>query len=87
MKVEGKHRTIKVGRVVGDKMDKTVVVAVESRKPHPLYKKIVRRRTKFKAHDETNACRVGDMVRIIMESRSLSKTKRWRVIEKIAQKG
>ncbi len=70
----------RVGRVLSDKMDQTVVVAVETRRPHPRYKKIVRRRTKFKAHDEGNACGVGDMVRIV-ETRPLSKDKRWRVAE------
>ncbi len=70
----------RVGKVLSDKMDKTVVVEVESRRPHPRYKKIVRHRTKFKAHDEANACNVGDMVRIV-ETRPLSKDKRWRVTE------
>ncbi len=69
-----------VGRVVSDKMDKTVVVLVERRMPHPLYKKVVTKRKKYKAHDEHNACRVGDVVRI-RESRPLSKEKRWVVIE------
>jgi small subunit ribosomal protein S17 len=69
-----------VGRVVGDKMDKTVVVSVESLKSHPFYKKTIRRRVKLKAHDENNACHSGDVVRI-METRPLSKTKRWRVAE------
>jgi len=68
-----------VGRVVSNKMDKTVVVAVESRKPHPLYKKILKRQVKLKAHDENNACQVGDVV-TIMGSRPLSKTKHWRVV-------
>jgi small subunit ribosomal protein S17 len=75
----------KLGRVVGDKMDKTIVVAVESYRPHPIYKKAVRRIKKFKAHDEQNACNVGDMVRI-EETRPLSKEKRWRVAE-ILSKG
>ncbi len=69
-----------VGRVVSDKMDKTVVVLVERRFPHPLYKKVVTKRKKYKAHDRNNECRVGDIVRI-RESRPLSKTKRWVVIE------
>ena len=73
-------RQIKVGRVVSDKMDKTVVVAVDYLKPHPLYRKIIRKTNKFHAHDEENACRAGDVVRI-EESRPLSKTKRWRVVE------
>ena len=67
-------------QVVRDKGDKTVVVEVETRKPHPLYRKIMRRRAKLKAHDEENACRVGDVVRI-EESRPISKTKHWRVAE------
>ena len=74
------RRKIRVGRVISDKMDKTVVVAVEWRRAHPIYKKAVRRRTRFKAHDEQNSCRIGDLVRIV-ESRPLSKTKRWRVAE------
>jgi len=76
---EGK-RQIKVGRVVSDKMDKTVVIAVDYLKPHPLYRKIIRKTNKFHAHDEDNTCKVGDLVRI-EESRPLSKTKRWNVIE------
>lgn len=75
-----RKRKIKTGRVVSNKMDKTVVVAVESYRPHPLYKRQVRRIKKFKAHDEQNACRVGDVVRI-EETRPLSKEKRWRVVE------
>lgn len=74
------RKQIKVGRVVSDKMDKTVVIAVDYLKPHPLYRKIIRKTNKFHAHDEENACKVGDMVRI-EESRPLSKTKRWRVVE------
>ncbi len=69
-----------VGRVVSDKMDKTVVVLVERRERHPLYKKVIRIRKKYKAHDAENACRVGDLVRI-RESRPLSKEKRWKVVE------
>ncbi|MCS7236166.1 MAG: 30S ribosomal protein S17 [Armatimonadota bacterium] len=69
-----------VGVVVSDRMDKTVVVRVESVFRHPLYKKPVRRHKKYKAHDEENRCRVGDRVRI-METRPLSKEKRWRVVE------
>jgi small subunit ribosomal protein S17 len=68
------------GTVVSDKMDKTVVVAVERRKKHPLYHKVMTTTSRFKAHDEANACRLGDVVRII-ESRPLSRDKRWRVIE------
>ncbi|MDI6689198.1 MAG: 30S ribosomal protein S17 [Actinomycetota bacterium] len=73
------RRKVRVGKVVSDKMDKTIVVAVESIVRHPLYKKIMRRTTKFKAHDENNECRVGDVVKI-METRPLSKEKRWRVV-------
>lgn len=69
-----------VGRVVSDKMDKTIVVAVEDNVKHPLYKKIVKRTAKFKAHDEKNECKVGDRV-LIMETRPLSKDKRWRLVE------
>lgn len=79
------RKIIKVGRVVSDKMDKTVVVAVDYLKPHPLYRKIIRKTNKFHAHDEENACKMGDLVRI-EESRPLSRTKRWRVIE-IVQRG
>lgn len=85
MTAEQKRKTTKVGRVVSDKMDKTVVVAVDYLKPHPLYRKIIRRTKKFHAHDEENACKVGDMVRI-EETRPLSRTKRWRVVE-IVQRG
>jgi small subunit ribosomal protein S17 len=74
------RRKVRVGMVVGDKMDKTVVVAVEWRRPYALYRKSVRRRTKFKVHDENNEYKIGDTVRI-RESRPLSKTKRWRVVE------
>lgn len=73
-------RKIYTGEVISDKMDKTVVVAVERLTQHPVYKKTIRGITKFKAHDEDNKCRVGDRVKII-ESRPLSKEKRWRVIE------
>lgn len=81
----GRKRKIKMGRVVSNKMDKTVVVTVESFRPHPLYKKQVRRIKKFKAHDEQNSCHIGDVVRI-EETRPLSKEKRWRVVE-IVSKG
>jgi len=70
----------RVGTVVSDKMDKTVVVAVENRFPHPIYKKTVSRTKRYKAHDEANACKVGDRVRIT-ETRPLSRTKRWAVAE------
>ncbi len=79
----GKRRT-KVGRVVSDKMDKTIVVSVERLRRHPIYKRVVRLSSKFKAHDEENSARVGDTVRI-EESRPLSREKRWRVIEVIAR--
>ena len=71
-------RKTRVGLVVSDKMDKTVVVAIADRVAHPLYKKIVKRTYKLKAHDENNQCGVGDRVRV-METRPLSKDKRWRV--------
>ncbi len=74
------RRKQKVGRVVSNKMEKTVVVAVDYRKPHPIYRKTVRQTNKFYAHDETNECKVGDVVRI-EETRPLSKLKRWRIIE------
>ncbi len=70
----------RVGLVVSDKMDKTVVVAVENRSPHPKYGKIVVRTKRYKAHDEENQCKEGDRVRI-QETRPLSRTKRWKVIE------
>ena len=73
-------RKTRVGKVVSDKMDKTVVVSIEDRVAHPLYKKIVGRTYKLKAHDENNTCGVGDVVRV-METRPLSKDKRWRVVE------
>ena len=82
-KVQGKRRS-KVGRVVSDKMDKTIVVQVSDLKSHPLYKKVVQHRVKFKVHDEQNSCRIGDLVRI-METRPLSKDKRWRVVEVVAR--
>ena len=71
-------RKTRVGTVVSDKMDKTIVVAIQDNVRHPLYKKIIKRTVKFKAHDEQNACGVGDKVEI-METRPLSKDKRWRV--------
>ncbi|MCD8201677.1 MAG: 30S ribosomal protein S17 [Clostridia bacterium] len=74
------QRKERVGIVVSDKMDKTVVVAVTIRSPHPIYKKIVNKTTRFKAHDENNECSVGDKVRIV-ETRHLSKDKYWRVAE------
>jgi len=79
-----KKRKTKVGRVVSNKMDKTVVVAVETLRHHPLYKKTIKRAVKFKAHDENNECGAGDIVRII-ETRPLSRYKRWRVAEIITK--
>lgn len=73
-------RKLREGYVVSDRMDKTVVVAVENRFKHPLYGKVIRRTSRLKAHDADNAVGVGDLVRL-METRPLSKTKRWRVVE------
>ena len=73
-------RKTRVGRVVSNKMDKTVVVAIEDNVKHPLYKKIIKNTIKLKAHDENNTCNVGDRV-LIMETRPLSKDKNWRVVE------
>ncbi|MFO7773424.1 MAG: 30S ribosomal protein S17 [Dehalococcoidia bacterium] len=78
-------RKIREGLVISDKMDKTVVVAVETRKVHPLYKKAIKVSKKYKAHDENNDCKVGDKVKII-ETRPLSKEKRWRVTEIISKR-
>ena len=74
------YRKVREGLVISDKMDKTVVVAVEDRFKHPLYGKVVRRTSKLKAHDEQNTAGVGDRV-LVMETRPLSATKRWRVVE------
>ncbi len=74
------YRKTRTGVVVSDKMDKTIVVAIKTKVRHPLYGKMVNRTTKFKAHDEENACGIGDTVRI-METRPLSKDKRWRLVE------
>ena len=73
-------RKTRTGKVVSDKMDKTIVVAVEDHVKHPLYKKIVKRTYKLKAHDENNECKVGDTVKV-METRPLSRDKRWRLVE------
>ena len=73
-------RKTEVGKVVSDKMDKTIVVAIEGSVKHPLYNKIIKRTVKLKAHDENNECKVGDRVRV-METRPLSKDKRWRLVE------
>ncbi len=78
--MERSNRKTRVGRVVSDKMDKTIVVAIETLVRHPLYGKSVKRTTKFKAHDENNECNIGDRVKI-METRPLSKDKRWRLVE------
>jgi len=78
-------RKIRFGRVISNKMDKTVVVAVETSKRHPLYKKIIKRIIKYKAHDEKNECGPGDKVRIV-ETRPLSREKRWRVAEIVTKK-
>lgn len=74
------RRKTRTGIVVSDKMDKTIVVAIETMVGHPLYHKRIKRTTKFKAHDENNECRIGDTV-TIMETRPLSKDKRWRLVE------
>ncbi len=83
--MQGKRKT-KVGRVVSDKMDKTIVVSVERLARHRLYKRVIRLTTKFKAHDEANDARIGDTV-LIEESRPLSATKRWRLVEVVARAG
>ena len=75
-------RKVMTGTVVSNKMDKTIVVAVETNVKHPMYKKIVKRTYKLKAHDEENVCQVGDIVKV-METRPLSKDKRWRLVEVI----
>ena len=80
MDMERGRRKVRVGRVISDKMDKTIVVAVEDFVSHPLYSKRVKRTKKFKAHDEENTCGIGDKVRI-METRHISKDKCWRLVE------
>ncbi len=84
-RVHGKRKT-KVGRVVSDRMDKTIVVSVERLARHPLYKRVVRLTTKFKAHDETNDAHIGDTV-LIEESRPMSATKRWRLVAVLQRAG
>ena len=74
------NRKVRIGTVVSNKMDKTIVVAIENRVKHKLYGKIIKRTTKLKAHDEQNTCQIGDRVKI-METRPLSKEKRWRLVE------
>jgi len=83
--VQGKRKT-KTGRVVSDRMDKTIVVSVERLARHPLYKRVIRLTTKFKAHDEANDAKIGDTV-LIEESRPLSATKRWRLVSVMARAG
>ena len=78
--MERNLRKTRVGTVVSDKMDKTIVVAVKDNVQHPLYKKILKRTVKFKAHDENNECRIGDRV-MIMETRPISKDKNWRLVK------
>ena len=78
--IERNLRKTQVGTVTSDKMDKTVVVAIKDKVSHPLYKKIINRTVKLKAHDEKNECSVGDRV-LVMETRPISKDKRWRVVE------
>ncbi len=78
--MERNLRKTRVGKVVSDKMDKTIVVAVVDNVKHPLYKKIIKRTRKLKAHDEKNECKIGDRVKV-METRPLSKDKRWRLVE------
>ena len=79
-------KKVYTGKVISNKMDKTVVVAVTRLTQHPVYKKTIKRTTKFKAHDEENRCRVGDIVSII-ESRPLSKDKRWKVLDVVRREG
>ncbi len=83
--MQGKRKT-KMGRVVSDRMDKTIVVSVERLARHPLYKRVIRLTTKFKAHDESNDARIGDTV-LIEESRPLSATKRWRLVSVVKRAG
>ena len=78
--MERNLRKTRVGRVVSNKMQKTIVVAIEDNVKHPLYKKVIKRTVKFKAHDEENVCNIGDKVKV-METRPLSKDKRWRLVE------
>ena len=78
--MERNLRKTRTGKVISDKMDKTIVVAIEDHAKHPLYKKIVKETYKLKAHDENNECKIGDTVKV-METRPLSKDKRWRLVE------
>ncbi|MGN0586185.1 MAG: 30S ribosomal protein S17 [Oscillospiraceae bacterium] len=84
MAEERNLRKTRVGKVVSNKMDKTIVVAITDSVKHPLYKKIIKRTIKFKAHDENNTCNIGDRVEI-METRPISKDKRWRLVRVIEQ--
>lgn len=78
--LERNNRKVRIGMVVSDKMDKTIVVAIVNHVKHPLYGKVVKRTYKLKAHDELNECRIGDRVKV-METRPLSREKRWRLVE------
>lgn len=78
--MERNSRKVKIGKVISDKMEKTIVVAIEESVKHPLYGKVVKRTYKLKAHDEENTCAIGDKVKV-METRPLSKDKRWRLVE------
>ena len=78
--MERNLRKTRTGKVISNKMDKTIVVAIEEHVKHPLYKKIVKKTVKLKAHDENNECNIGDIVKV-METRPLSKDKRWRLVE------
>ena len=78
--MERNNRKVRIGKVVSDKMEKTIVVAIEYSVKHPLYSKIIKRTYKLKAHDEQNECNIGDRVKV-METRPLSKDKRWRLVE------
>ena len=80
-----KNRKTRTGKVVSNKMDRTVVVVVESLRRHPLYKKVIRHTSRFKVHDENRDCNIGDTVKIV-ETRPLSKDKRWRVVEILSRK-
>ena len=78
--MERNTRKVKIGKVISNKMDKTIVVAIEESVKHPLYSKVIKRTYKLKAHDEENVCGIGDKVKV-METRPLSKDKRWRLVE------
>ena len=78
--MERTQRKVRMGKVVSDKMDKTIVVAIETKVRHPLYKRTIRKTKKYKVHDENNEAKIGDTV-VIMETRPLSKDKRWRLVE------